>query len=137
MIPDAYVPDLTVRMSLYRRIADLLDQQEIESFAAEMVDRFGPMPAEVENLLKVIAIKRLCKAAGVEKVDAGPKGALLAFRDNSFKNPGGLVEFMHKQAGTIQLRPDHKLVYRRAWGTPELRVQGLTRLMQELVAIAA
>jgi transcription-repair coupling factor (superfamily II helicase) len=91
----------------------------------------------VENLLKVIAIKRLCKAAGVEKVDAGPKGALLAFRDNSFKNPGGLVEFMHKQAGTIQLRPDHKLVYRRAWGTPELRVQGLTRLMQELVAIAA
>jgi transcription-repair coupling factor (superfamily II helicase) len=137
MIPETYVPDLTVRMSLYRRIADLLDQDEIEGFAAEMVDRFGKMPQEVENLLKVIAIKRLCKMAGVAKVDAGPKGAVVAFRDNNFKNPGGLVAFMQQQAGTVQLRPDHKLVYRRAWGKPEQRVKGLTRFMQELVSIAA
>jgi transcription-repair coupling factor (superfamily II helicase) len=87
--------------------------------------------------LKIVAIKRLCRAAGVEKVDAGPKGATLAFRNNDFKNPAGLVAFMQKQAGTVQLRPDHRMVYRRPWDKPEQRVVGLTRLMQELVAIAA
>lgn len=136
MIPEAYVPDLSVRMSLYRRIATLSDEGEIDAFAAELVDRFGAMPAEVANLLKIVAIKRLCRAAGVEKVDAGPKGAILAFRNSDFRNPGGLVSFMQKQAGTVQLRPDHKLVYRRPWDKPEQRVVGLTRLMQELVAIA-
>ncbi|GHD47816.1 transcription-repair-coupling factor [Thalassobaculum fulvum] len=137
MIPEAYVPDLSVRMSLYRRIATLSDEGEIDAFAAELVDRFGKLPAEVENLLKIVAIKRLCRAAGVEKVDAGPKGATLAFRNNDFKNPAGLVAFMQKQAGTVQLRPDHRMVYRRPWDKPEQRVVGLTRLMQELVAIAA
>ena len=137
MIPEPYVPDLSVRMSLYRRIALLVDQAEIEAFAAELIDRFGPLPVEVENLLKVVAIKRLCRAAGVEKVEAGPKGAVLAFRNNDFVNPGGLVQFMQQQAGTVQLRPDHKLVYRRGWQKPEQRVLGVTRLIQELVAIAA
>ncbi|NQW10931.1 MAG: transcription-repair coupling factor [Alphaproteobacteria bacterium] len=137
MIPESYIADLSVRMSLYRRIALLVDQEEIEAFAAELIDRFGPLPVEVDNLLKVVAIKRLCRAAGVEKVDAGPKGAIIAFRNNDFANPGGLVQFMQQQAGTVQLRPDHKLVYRRGWQKPEQRVLGVTRLMQELVAIAA
>lgn len=137
MIPESYVTDLSVRMNLYRRIALLVDQEEIDAFAAELVDRFGSLPEEVENLLKVVAIKRLCRAAGVEKVDAGPKGAIIAFRNNDFANPGGLVLFMQQQAGTVQLRPDHKLVYRRGWQKPEQRVLGVTRLMRELVSIAA
>src|SRR6185312_13698274 len=89
MIPESYVSDLTVRLNLYRRIATLLDRAEIDGFAAEMIDRFGPLPPEVENLLHVIQIKRLCRDAGVEKVEAGPKGAVLSFRHNSFANPQG------------------------------------------------
>lgn len=137
LIPDAYVPDLSVRMSLYRRIAMLVDKDEIDGFAAELADRFGPTPPEVENLLKVVAIKGLCRTAGIEKVDAGPKGAIVAFRNNSFANPEKLVTFMQQQAGSVQLRPDHKLVYRRAWNRPDQRVLGLTRLMEELAALAA
>ncbi|WP_420406404.1 transcription-repair coupling factor [Nisaea sp.] len=137
LIPESYVQDLTVRLSLYRRIANLVDAAEIDSFAAELADRFGSLPPEVENLLKVIAIKQLCKLAGVERVDAGPKGAVISFRNNDFVNPRGLVGFIAKQAGSVQLRPDHKLVYRRAWEKKDVRVRGLTGLMQELVAIAA
>jgi transcription-repair coupling factor (superfamily II helicase) len=136
LIPESYVQDLTVRLSLYRRIANLVDESEIDSFAAELADRFGTLPAEVENLLKVIAIKQLCKLTGVERVDAGPKGAVISFRNNDFVNPRGLVGFIAKQAGSVQLRPDHKLVYRRAWEKQDVRVRGLTNLMQELVAIA-
>ncbi|MBI3512642.1 MAG: transcription-repair coupling factor, partial [Proteobacteria bacterium] len=92
LIPESYVADLTVRLGLYRRIATLIDRTEIDAFAAEMIDRFGPLPSEVGNLLQIIQIKRLCIDAGVEKVEAGPKGAVLAFRLNHFANPPALVD---------------------------------------------
>ncbi len=137
LIPDSYVADLGVRLGLYRRIATLLDQREIDAFAAELVDRFGPLPQEVDNLLEIIAIKRLCRDAGIEKVDAGPKGAVFTFRDNRFANPGGLAAFIQKQVGTAKLRSDHKLVLARAWDDAHTRVNGITRLLRELATLAA
>ena len=77
LIPEDYVADLPVRLALYRRLADLEDEQEIEAFGAELVDRFGPLPEEVEHLLQIVAIKALCRRANVEKIEAGPKGAVL------------------------------------------------------------
>ena len=89
MIPETYVPDLQLRMSLYRRLADLDDAEEIDAFGAELIDRFGPLPEEVEHLLKIVFVKALCRRANVEKVDAGPKGAVIAFRGNAFADPAG------------------------------------------------
>ena len=137
LIPEIYVPDLSVRLGLYRRVGQLVDVQDIDAFAAELTDRFGAIPAEVTNLLDVIAIKQACKAAGVAKVDAGPKGAVVAFRDNKFADPGGLIRYIAKQEGAIQLRPDHKLIYRRNWEKPDNRVRGLTRFIGALAKIAA
>ncbi|MDX1710931.1 MAG: transcription-repair coupling factor [Rhodovibrionaceae bacterium] len=137
MIPEAYVPDLNVRLALYRRLSTLVDRSEIEAFAAELIDRFGPIPEEVENLLQIIAIKRLCRDAGVEKVEAGPKGAVLSFHNDNFSQPGELVSFINQQAGRVQLRPDHKLVYRRQWEDPQSRVKGIRMLMDQLAKIAA
>jgi len=137
LIPEEYVADLSVRLGLYRRIGTLLDRQEVDAFAAELIDRFGKLPPEVENLLEIVALKALCRAAGVEKVDAGPKGAVLTFRDNSFANPAGLVQFISQQLGTVKLRPDHKLVYMRAWDEPEARVRGLQHLMANLAKLAS
>ncbi len=136
LIPDGYVADLNVRMELYRRIARLADQGEIDSFAAEMIDRFGSLPTEVENLLRVVAIKQLCKRAGIDKVEAGPKGAVVSFRDNQFANPVGLVTFITEQVGTAKLRPDHKLVYKRGWDAAAQRLGGVQRLMENLAQIA-
>jgi transcription-repair coupling factor (superfamily II helicase) len=126
-----------VRLALYRRIATLIDRTEIDAFAAEMIDRFGPLPTEVNNLLQIIQIKRLCIDAGVEKVDAGPKGAVLAFRQNLFANPPGLVDFIHRQSGTVKLRPDHRLVVIRSWERAEERIQGVQRVIQQLAQLAA
>ncbi len=137
LIPDSYVADLEVRLGLYRRIAPLVDRQEIDAFAAELIDRFGPLPEEVENLLEIVAIKRLCRDAGVAKLDAGPKGAVIAFRNNRFANPEGLAEFLGRQAGTVKLRPDHRLIYRRDWTDPRTRIQGVERLIIHLGEIAA
>ena len=137
LIPEAYVPDLGLRLGLYRRLADLRDEAELESFAAELVDRFGPLPDEVDNLLRVVALKQVCRRAGVEKVDAGPKGATVAFRGNDFANPAGLVALISRQAGTMTLRPDHRLVLRRAWERPVDRLPGLRMLVTDLERIAA
>ncbi len=137
LIPETYVSDLDLRLGLYRRIAGLQEAGEIDSFAVEMIDRFGPLPDEVENLLQSIALKNSCRAAGIDKVDAGPRGAVVSFRDNKFGNPAGLVDFITKQVGTARLRPDHKLVYQRAWDNPKERLSGVRRLVQSLAEVAA
>ncbi|HTI86994.1 MAG TPA: transcription-repair coupling factor [Alphaproteobacteria bacterium] len=136
LIPETYVPDLPVRLALYRRIAELADMQATESFAAELADRFGALPAEVENLLEVVALKALCRRAGVEKVDAGPKGAVIAFRENKFSNPAGLVKLIGDSAGTVKLRPDHRLVFQRVWSDEATRVAGIERVLEDLARIA-
>ena len=124
LIPESYIADLNVRMELYRRVSTLKSRQELDQFAAEMVDRFGSLPGEVENLLDTVNLKRLCREAGVEKVDAGPKGAVIKFRNNEFASPDGLVRFLMDQAGTAKLRPDHCLVYMRRWDQVSARVTG-------------
>ncbi|HXV25374.1 MAG TPA: TRCF domain-containing protein, partial [Alphaproteobacteria bacterium] len=137
LIPESYVPNLPVRLGLYRRIAALVDRSEIDGFAAELIDRFGPLPPEVENLLRMVAIKRLCRAAGVEKVEAGPKGAVVSFHKNSFAKPDELIAFIGRQRKRFSVRPDQKLVEHSVWETPEARVQGVHRLMEELAKLAA
>jgi transcription-repair coupling factor (superfamily II helicase) len=137
LIPESYVTDLSVRLGLYRRISQLEDRAEIEAFAAEMVDRFGPLPEEVQNLLDIIAIKRLCRAAGIDKVEAGPKGAVLSFRNNRFAKPAELVNFINARRNIINLRPDHRLVYKQDWGHAAPRIAGVHKLMQALAKLAA
>ena len=137
LIPETYVRELPVRLGLYRRIGALASDAESEAMAAELVDRFGPLPAEVENLLQVVSLKRLCREAGVEKLEAGPKGMVLGFRANAFRNPAGLVQWLSRQKTPIRLRPDHKLALVRDMTIPERLRTGrdlltqLNRLAQE------
>lgn len=132
LIPDTYIADLPVRMGLYRRIAMLDTRKDIDALAAEMIDRFGPLPFEAENLLSTVAIKSLCRHANVDKVDAGPKGAVVSFRNNEFANPGALVGFIQDHQGTAKLRPDHNLVYMRSWDDQDTRLNGVRGLLKSL-----
>ncbi len=136
LIPELYVRDLGARLALYRRAADLTDQAEIDDFAAELEDRFGKVPVEVENLLDVVAIKALCRRAHVEKVDAGPKGAVLSLYNNTFPNPAGLVEYISQQAGTVKVRPDHSIVVMRPWYDVDERMAGIKQTLSRLAALA-
>ena len=136
LIPEDYVTDLPVRLALYRRLAEIETDRDIEAFAAELVDRFGPLPQEVDYLLQVVAIKTLCRRANVEKIDVGPKGAVLAFRDNIFANPAGLIAHIHDQAPLARVRPDQKVVFFDDWETPEARLKGATAVLRALVGIA-
>ncbi|QUS40053.1 transcription-repair coupling factor [Tardiphaga alba] len=136
MIPDDFVADLSVRLSLYRRLADLDTDEEIESFAAELRDRFGVLPDEVRYLFKIAAIKSYCRRANVEKVDAGPKGMSLVFRDNSFAEPEKLVAFIRRYGAAAKVRPDMKVVFLQEWDTPEDRLEGATDILRDLANLA-
>ena len=134
LIPDSYVEDLTVRLSLYRRIAAMVHAEELNQLSAELVDRFGPIPDEVKNLLDTITIKILCRMANVAKVDAGPKGLSLAFKNNTFPNPDRLIGHIASKNGQLQLTGDHRLVIKRTLPLSQ-RAKVITEALQELVAL--
>jgi transcription-repair coupling factor (superfamily II helicase) len=142
LIPEDYVADLSVRLALYRRLAEIEDEREIDAFAAELVDRFGKLPHEVEHLLQVVAIKALSRRANVERVEAGPKGVVLAFRDNIFPNPEGLIGYIREQGSGVRMRNDPKnakaqqLVFFEDWQRPVERLKGTATILRELVSIA-
>ncbi|QIG53107.1 transcription-repair coupling factor [Altererythrobacter sp. BO-6] len=135
MIPEEYVPDLAVRMALYRRLNDAKDKAEIEAMAAEMIDRFGPLPDATANLVKLIEIKHQAIAANIAKIDVGARGTLVSFHLDDFPDPAGLLAYVDRLKGTARLRPDMKLVIDRAWGDPQSRLNGLFQLTKGLSAI--
>ncbi|MFA6267567.1 MAG: transcription-repair coupling factor [Pseudolabrys sp.] len=140
LIPEDYVADLSVRLALYRRLADMEEERDIDSFAAEMVDRFGPLPKEVEHLMQIVQIKAWCRRANIDKLDAGPKGAVLSFRDNIFVNPDGLFTFIREQGAGVKMRNDkngQKLVFLDEWDRPEERLKGAVAIVRRLASIAS
>jgi transcription-repair coupling factor (superfamily II helicase) len=137
MIPEAYVPDLDLRMGLYRRMNEFEAAEEMDPFAAEMIDRFGKLPSETENLLKVIEIKLNCRKACIVKLDVGPKGALVHFHNDQFPDLAGLLSYVERLKGVAKLRPDSKLVVTRAWADAPARINGALQLSRGLAKILA
>jgi transcription-repair coupling factor (superfamily II helicase) len=137
MIPEGFVPDLQLRLGLYRRLADVTEATDIDAFGAELIDRFGPLPEEVKHLLKVVYIKTLCRKANVEKLDAGPKGVVINFRRKEFPNPAALVKYIGEQGVLAKIRPDQSVFLTRDWPDPEKRLNGSAVVMTQLAKLAA
>jgi len=136
LIPETYVADLGLRLGLYRRLAGLATREEVENFEDELADRFGPPPEEVKHLLAVTVIKLALKEAGIEKIEAGPKGVIVTFRNNQFKNPAGLAEFLGSQKMPAKLRPDHRLVISAQWASTDDALKGLLAIAETFSEIA-
>ncbi|MGV2978907.1 transcription-repair coupling factor [Camelimonas sp. ID_303_24] len=136
MIPEHYVGDIQLRLGLYKRLSTLEDDKQIDAFGAEMIDRFGPLPEEVEQLLRLMAIKALCLRANVAKLEAGPKGLVVAFRDGKFANPQGLVAWLGEQGSMAKVRPDMSIFFYDDLPTPTSRLKSARSLMRDLVKVA-
>ena len=136
LIPEAYVPDLNVRLSLYRRLSDAEKTEEREALAAELIDRFGPLPDEAKQLLRIVGIKASCKTACIERIDIGPKGCVLTLRNNTFPNPMGLVGLIQKNHAFWKIRPDQKIVVKGDWPTPAERLKVAERITTDLARVA-
>ena len=135
IIPEEYVPDLAVRMALYRRFNDAKGNADIEALAAEMIDRFGPLPEPTANLVTLIRIKQQAIAAHIARIDVGARGTLVSFHKDDFPDPAGLVAYVERLKDTARLRPDMKLVINRAWSNPQARLNGLLQLTKGIAGI--
>ena len=135
LIPEAYVQDLDVRLGLYRRLSALAKKIELEAFAAELIDRFGKLPAEVDMLLRVVRIKGMCRAAGIAKLDSGPKGAVIQFYQDKFISPSGLAQYLLDSRGTAKIK-DNKLIVLRDWTNDDKKVKGAYIIARELAVMA-
>ena len=135
LIPETYVLDLDLRMGLYRRLADLADRQEVEAFAAELIDRFGPLPKETANLLQIVETKINCRRARILKLDVGAKGAVVTFVPEGFPDLAGLFAYIERLKGAARLRPDSKLVVSRDWPSDESRLSGAVQLSRGLARV--
>ena len=131
LIPEDYVPDLDVRLGLYRRLSGLATKVELEGFAAELIDRFGKLPREVNTLMLVVRIKAMCKRAGIAKLDGGPRGATIQFHNDKFSNPQGLVEFIKDQKGLAKVK-DNKIVVKRSWKSDADKIKGAFAIARDL-----
>ncbi len=136
LIPDDYVPDLGVRLAIYRRLSAAERPEDREALAAELIDRFGPLPPEADQLLKVVGIKGLCRQAGVSKIDVGPKGVVVAFRGDAFANPMGLVKLVQNRPAEWKVRPDHKVLVKGEFETPDARLAAAERIVGQLAKVA-
>ncbi|MEC7208297.1 MAG: TRCF domain-containing protein, partial [Pseudomonadota bacterium] len=135
LIPDAYVPDLSVCLSLYRRIGALAESDDVSLISAELVDRFGPVPQSVKNLLEIVVLKQFCKRCNIQKLDAGDKGFALSFKDNHFARPDQLIGWIAKQGGAVQLRADHKLIIKTDLKTKEARADQARGYLQDIAGL--
>ena len=137
LIHEDYVPDLNVRMALYRRLNEMQGRQDIDGFAAEMIDRFGPLPLEAANLLAIIEIKLACLAAGVAKLEAGIRGGLITFQNDKFANPEGLLAWLDRLGARAKIRPDNKLFIAADWGSDSTRLKAALQLATTLAKLAS
>jgi transcription-repair coupling factor (superfamily II helicase) len=137
MIPEDYVPDLDLRMGLYRRLNELDSAEQIEGFAAELIDRFGKLPPPTENLIRLIEIKLNAKAACVSKIETGPRGAVVTFHNDTPPDVPAVLGYVQKIGESARLRPDSKLVITRDWANPKQRLNGALQLSRGLAKLAA
>lgn len=132
LIPEDYIADLSLRLSLYRRLSRLASKEEIDAFGTELIDRFGPYPSEITNLLNIVYLKRLAEKVGISKVEVGSKGTLFSFAHNTFKNPEGLVKLITASKGLLRLRPDHKLVSLKPFTSADQKFSHIEKLLLQL-----
>lgn len=136
IIPEKYVADLGVRLGLYKRIGNLKTVEEIDDMREELIDRFGNIPDEVENLLKTVEIKQICALCNIERIDAGAKGILVSFHNNTFKNVTKLMDFIKQQLGAIKVRPDQKLFIERDLTSYKTRLEVIKKYVKKLYELS-
>ncbi len=136
MIPETYVRDLGIRLGLYKRIGDIKDKEGLADIKEELIDRFGTLPKEVENLLTTVEIKAMCRIAGIDRVDAGAKGLLIGFRNNIFANPEKLMELIVSSFGTIKVRPDQRLFIEKDLSSYDVRIATIKQYVGKVASIA-
>ena len=132
LLPDDYVPDVHLRLILYKRISGSSSGQELRDLQVELIDRFGLLPEASKNLLRIAAIKQRAAALGIEKIDAADGGGFIVFGQQSRVDPVALIELIQHDGQTYKLQGSHRLQFRQDLGDVGKRFEIIEKLLEKL-----
>ncbi len=132
LIPEEYMPDLSLRMSFYKKIANVENEEDQEKLISEMTDRFGKLPEEIINLIEVAKLKSICREVGVEKLEANSQGILISFKNNKFSNPDALLEMVFSSKNQIKINSGQKLLFMLDVKNSQLKIAAAYRAIEKL-----
>jgi transcription-repair coupling factor (superfamily II helicase) len=137
LIPADYVPDVHTRLQLYKRMNHAADSEALTAHREELIDRFGPLPAQVSALLLVMQVKMAARELGIDRVDAHRQGIRLSFSGNTRVDPMSLIRRMQSDPETFRLEGETVFRVRADLDDAVVRVQAVERLLAELAAESA
>jgi transcription-repair coupling factor (superfamily II helicase) len=132
LLPDDYVPDVHLRLILYKRISATESAAELRELQVELIDRFGLLPAPAKNLMRIAGIKQRAFALGIEKIDAAEGGGYLVFGAESRIDPVALVQLVQNDSQTYRLQGSHRLRFRQDLSILEQRFAAIETLLERL-----
>ena len=132
LLPDDYVPDVHLRLVLYKRVSAAANSDELRDLQVELIDRFGLLPGPARNLFDIAALKLLARAAGIRKIDAAAEGGYVDFADDSNVDPVALVKMVQNDSERYRLQGAQRLRIVAELGKPAARVDALRTLIREL-----
>jgi transcription-repair coupling factor (superfamily II helicase) len=137
LIPETYLPDVHARLILYKRIAGARDEEDLSALREEIIDRFGPLPEPLRNLLAIARLKQRARALGVRRVDLGPQGGRVHFEEKAAVDPGSIIRLIQTQPQTYRLDGRDKLRIARELDTAAERISALSDLFDEIALRSA
>ena len=132
LLPEAYIPDVHLRLILYKRISSTLTPDDLRELQVELIDRFGLLPDPARNLLRIAAIKQSASTLGIEKIDAADSGGYLIFGQQSHIDPVALVQLVQNDSHAYKLQGSHRLQFRGELGNLDTRFAAVEKLLERL-----
>ncbi|MDX1556417.1 MAG: TRCF domain-containing protein, partial [Xanthomonadales bacterium] len=132
LIPDDYLADVNARLTLYKRIASARDEAGLRALQVEMIDRFGLLPEPVKNLFAIAGIRQTAAAIGVDRIDCGPQGGRIEFRDSARVDSEALVKLMSEHSDTYALDGPRKLRILEGEPKADRRIASVTALLDRI-----
>ena len=132
LLPDDYVPDVHLRLILYKRISAADSADDLRELQVELIDRFGLLPDGARNLLRIAGIKKLARRAGIEKIDAADSGGYLLFGQESRIDPVALIQLVQNDSRTYKLQGSHRLQFRLDLSDLDTRFALIEKLLGQL-----
>ncbi len=132
LLPDDYVPDVHLRLILYKRIASATSAAELHDLQVELIDRFGLLPEAAKNLVRIADIKLAATTLGIDKIDASDHGGYVHFGKESAIDPLTLVKLVQDKGPAYRMTSAHRLQFRQEMGEAEERFRATSKLLDQL-----
>jgi transcription-repair coupling factor (superfamily II helicase) len=137
LLPDSYLPDVHLRLVLYKRIAAAASDEELREMQVEMIDRFGLLPEPAKNLFRIAGYKQAARALGLRKIDVGPGGGSVTFERDTRVEPATLIRYVQQNSRTHRLEGGTKLRFTAKLELDEQRFAAVEQLLEDLKKPAA